>query len=96
MNGLLDRQSFAGATPHDSLDTGLRAGGRDQLRAGLYGILNDKVEAKRLLELIALPKKDPINMATSGVGSATHMTLERFKAATRANITTCPARAAAR
>lgn len=29
-------------------------------------------------------------MATSGVGSATHMTLERFKAATGANITHVP------
>ena len=31
-------------------------------------------------------------MATSGVGSATHMTLERFKAATGANITHVPYR----
>jgi tripartite-type tricarboxylate transporter receptor subunit TctC len=53
-------------------------------------ILNDKVEAKTLPELIALSKKQPINMATSGVGSATHMTLERFKAATGANITHIP------
>ena len=53
-------------------------------------ILNDKVEAKTLQELIALSKKQPINIATSGVGSATHMTLERFKAATGANITHIP------
>jgi tripartite-type tricarboxylate transporter receptor subunit TctC len=53
-------------------------------------VLNDKVEAKTLQELIALSKKQPINMATSGVGSATHMTLERFKAATGANITHVP------
>ena len=53
-------------------------------------ILNNKVEAKTLPELIALSKKQPINMATSGVGSATHMTLERFKAATGANITHIP------
>ena len=53
-------------------------------------ILNDKVEAKTLPELIALSKKQPINMATSGVGSASHMTLERFKAATGANITHIP------
>ena len=53
-------------------------------------ILNDKVEAKTLPELIALSKKQPINIATSGVGSATHMTLERFKAATGANITHIP------
>jgi tripartite-type tricarboxylate transporter receptor subunit TctC len=53
-------------------------------------ILNNNVEAKTLPELIALSKKAPVNMATSGVGSATHMTLERFKAATGANITHVP------
>jgi tripartite-type tricarboxylate transporter receptor subunit TctC len=53
-------------------------------------ILNNAVAAKTLPELIALSKQQPINMATSGVGSATHMTLERFKAATGANITHVP------
>ena len=53
-------------------------------------ILNDKVEAKTLPDLIALSKKAPVNIATSGVGSATHMTLERFKAATGANVTHIP------
>jgi tripartite-type tricarboxylate transporter receptor subunit TctC len=53
-------------------------------------ILNEKVEAKTLQELIALSKKAPVNIATSGVGSATHMTLERFKAATGANVTHIP------
>ena len=53
-------------------------------------ILNNGVAAKTLPELIALSKQQPINMATSGVGSATHMTLERFKAATGANITHVP------
>jgi tripartite-type tricarboxylate transporter receptor subunit TctC len=53
-------------------------------------ILNDKVEAKTLQELIALSKKAPVNIATSGVGSASHMTLERFKAATGANLTHIP------
>lgn len=53
-------------------------------------ILNSKVEAKSVQELIALSKKQPVNIATSGVGSATHMTLERFKAATGANITHVP------
>lgn len=53
-------------------------------------ILNNKVEAKTIQELVALSKKQPINIATSGVGSATHMTLERFKAATGANITHVP------
>ena len=34
-------------------------------------ILSDKVEVKTLQEFIALSKKAPINVATSGVGSAT-------------------------
>ena len=37
-------------------------------------------------------KKTPMTIATSGVGSASHMTLERFKAATGANITHVPYR----
>jgi tripartite-type tricarboxylate transporter receptor subunit TctC len=53
-------------------------------------VVNNAVPAKTLQELIALSKKEPINMATSGVGSASHMTLERFKAATGANITHVP------
>jgi tripartite-type tricarboxylate transporter receptor subunit TctC len=53
-------------------------------------IVNDKVEAKTLPELIALSKKAPISIATSGVGSASHMTLERFIAATGAKMTHIP------
>ena len=49
-------------------------------------IVNDKVEAKTLQDFIALSKKAPINVATS----ASHMTLERFKAATGAQITHIP------
>jgi tripartite-type tricarboxylate transporter receptor subunit TctC len=55
-------------------------------------ILNNKVEAKNLVELIALSKKTQMSIATSGVGSATHMTLERFKAATGANVVHVPYR----
>ena len=55
-------------------------------------ILNNKVEAKNLAELIALSKKAQISIATSGVGSATHMTLERFKAASGADIIHVPYR----
>ena len=55
-------------------------------------ILNNKVEAKALQELIAASKTQPVSIATSGVGSATHMTLERFKAATGANFTHIPYR----
>ncbi|HZT26594.1 MAG TPA: tripartite tricarboxylate transporter substrate-binding protein [Pseudolabrys sp.] len=53
-------------------------------------ILSNNVTAKTVPELIALSKQQPVNVATSGVGSATHMTLERFKAATGANITHVP------
>ena len=53
-------------------------------------ILNNNVAAKTVPELVALSKTQAINIATSGVGSATHMTLERFKAATGANITHVP------
>jgi tripartite-type tricarboxylate transporter receptor subunit TctC len=55
-------------------------------------ILNSKVAAQTLPELIALSKKEQISIATSGVGSATHMTLERFKAATGANVVHIPYR----
>jgi tripartite-type tricarboxylate transporter receptor subunit TctC len=55
-------------------------------------ILNNKVEAKNIAELISLSQKTQISIATSGVGSATHMTLERFKAATGANIVHVPYR----
>jgi tripartite-type tricarboxylate transporter receptor subunit TctC len=55
-------------------------------------ILSNKVEAKTIADLIALSKTRAVTLATSGVGSATHMTLERFKAATGANITHVPYR----
>ncbi|HEY5379981.1 MAG TPA: tripartite tricarboxylate transporter substrate binding protein [Pseudolabrys sp.] len=53
-------------------------------------IVNDKVEARTLPDFIALSKKAPIAIATSGVGSASHMTLERFIAATGAKLTHIP------
>ena len=55
-------------------------------------ILANKVEAKTLADLIAMSKKEQISIATSGVGSATHMTLERFKAATGADVVHVPYR----
>ena len=55
-------------------------------------ILANKVEAKTLADLIALSKKEQVSIATSGVGSATHMTLERFKAATGADVVHVPYR----
>lgn len=53
-------------------------------------ILSTKVNAKNLNELVALSKKNALNIGTSGIGSAGHMTLERFKAATGANLTHVP------
>ena len=55
-------------------------------------ILSNDVEAKTVSDFVAASKKTPMTIATSGVGSATHMTLERFKAATGANITHVPYR----
>jgi len=55
-------------------------------------ILGNNVAAKTLAEMIAMSKKEQISIATSGVGSASHMTLERFKAATGANVVHVPYR----
>jgi tripartite-type tricarboxylate transporter receptor subunit TctC len=55
-------------------------------------IVNNNVAAKTLQELVALSKTKQLAIATSGVGSATHMTLERFKAATGADIVHVPYR----
>lgn len=55
-------------------------------------IMANKSKIGTIAELIARSKKTPVTIATSGVGSATHMTLARFKAATGANITHVPYR----
>jgi tripartite-type tricarboxylate transporter receptor subunit TctC len=55
-------------------------------------ILSNKVQAKTMAELIAQSKSTPVTIATSGIGSATHMTLERLKSATGANLTHVPYR----
>ncbi len=55
-------------------------------------IMSNQIEAKTVAEVVAMSKKAPVTIATSGVGSATHMTLERFKAATGADITHVPYR----
>ncbi len=54
--------------------------------------VHESVPAKTLAELIALSKAKSVNVGTSGAGSATHMTLARFNAATGANITHVPYR----
>ena len=53
-------------------------------------VLNPGVAAKTVAELVALSKKEPINIATSGTGSAGHMTLVRFMTATGATLTHVP------
>ena len=58
-------------------------------------IVNKTVEAKTIAELIAQSNKAPVTIATAGVGSATHMTLERLKAATGASLTHVPYRGGA-
>ena len=55
-------------------------------------ILSNTIEAKTVADFVAASKKKPMTIGTSGVGSASHMTLERFKAATGANITHVPYR----
>ncbi len=54
--------------------------------------VNADVPAKTLTEFIAMSKKQSANVGTSGAGSASHMTLARFNAATGANITHVPYR----
>jgi tripartite-type tricarboxylate transporter receptor subunit TctC len=54
--------------------------------------VHPSVGVKTLGELIALSKSKSVNIATSGVGSATHLTLARFNAATGANLTHVPYR----
>ena len=55
-------------------------------------ILSNNVQAKTFADVVAASKKTPLTVATSGVGSATHMTLERLKAATGADLTHVPYR----
>lgn len=53
-------------------------------------VVNPGVAAKTVAELVALSKKQPITIATSGTGSAGHMTLVRFMTATGATLTHVP------
>jgi tripartite-type tricarboxylate transporter receptor subunit TctC len=55
-------------------------------------ILSNKIQAKTMTDLVAQSKNAAVTIATSGIGSATHMTLERLKAATGANLTHVPYR----
>jgi tripartite-type tricarboxylate transporter receptor subunit TctC len=53
-------------------------------------ILTNKLGLNSITDLVALSKSRPITLATSGFGSASHMTVERFKQATGATITHVP------
>jgi len=53
-------------------------------------VVNAAVSAKTLPELIALSKKQQVGVGTSGIGSATHLTLERFNAQTGAKFLHVP------
>ncbi len=55
-------------------------------------IVNAAVPARTLQELIALSRQQQIGVGTSGVGSATHLTLERFNAQTGAKLLHVPYR----
>ena len=53
-------------------------------------VVNAALPAKTLPELIALSKQQQVGVGTSGIGSATHLTLERFNAQTGAKLLRVP------
>jgi tripartite-type tricarboxylate transporter receptor subunit TctC len=53
-------------------------------------VVNAALPAKTLPELIALSKQQQVGVGTSGIGSATHLTLERFNAQTGAKLLHVP------
>lgn len=55
-------------------------------------IVSNKLAAKNLQELIALSHREALSCASSGLGSATHLTLARFDAQTGAKIVHVPYR----
>ena len=55
-------------------------------------ILSNKIQAKTMTDLVTQSKSAAVTIATSGIGSATHMTLERLRATTGANLTHVPYR----
>ena len=48
--------------------------------------VNPSVTAKNLPELIELAKKSPFNYASSGIGTTTHLSMERLKTAAKIDI----------
>ncbi len=53
-------------------------------------IVHPALAAKTMQELVALSKTQQVGVGTSGIGSATHMTLERFNAQTGAKLLHVP------
>ena len=53
-------------------------------------IVHPAVAAKTVAQLVALSKAQQVGIGTSGIGSATHMTLERFNAQTGAQLVHVP------
>jgi tripartite-type tricarboxylate transporter receptor subunit TctC len=52
--------------------------------------VNPKVAAKDLKELVELAKKEPLSYASSGIGTTTHLSMERLKTAAKVDITHVP------
>ena len=55
-------------------------------------IVHALVPARTLLELVALSRQQQVGVGTAGIGSATHLTLERFNAQTGAKLLHVPYR----
>ncbi len=53
-------------------------------------VINPGVPARNVAELVELSKRQQVGIATSGIGSATHLTLERFNAQTGAKLVHIP------
>jgi tripartite-type tricarboxylate transporter receptor subunit TctC len=52
--------------------------------------VNPAVPAKNLQELIALARREKLSYASSGIGTTTHLSMERIKTATKVDITHVP------
>src|SRR5262249_29431018 len=52
--------------------------------------VNPAVPAKNLRELIGLARKEKLSYASSGIGTTTHLSMERIKMATKVDITHVP------
>ena len=52
--------------------------------------VNPAVPAKNLQELVALARKDRLSYASSGIGTTTHLSMERIKMAAKVDITHVP------